>query len=110
MLSAGFTIATIVIDCSGLAAKHKELAGRFCDILAKTPVANSIPELRTEFFKVSGDEPPSLHGLSQLCQDEQDAAEGRAVDPKRFTWGRRTAAQFGFGQRDIDFPKQSADV
>ncbi|ANY17288.1 hypothetical protein [Bordetella pseudohinzii] len=107
IISGVFTIATIVIDCPGMAARHGSLANRFNAILSKAVLAEDSPEalkqLRHEYHELEADEPPQLRGLVQLCQDEQDAAEGKAVQPECLSMRRRILAQLGFGQRPIDF-------
>jgi len=107
IVSGVFTIATIVVDCPGMAGKHGSLANRFNAILSRAVLAKNsqdeVSQLRHEYHVVEADEPPSLRGLVQLCQDEQDAAEGKNVRPECLSMKRRILAQFGFGQRTIDF-------
>lgn len=105
VLSGSFTIATVVLDCAGMAARHNGLAARFSTLLSKTAEAadESISSLRRDYHIIEADEPPLLRGLVQICQDELDAAMGRAVDASRFSFWRRVAAQFGFGDREINW-------
>ncbi|WP_338881527.1 hypothetical protein WHX56_14035 [Achromobacter veterisilvae] len=107
IVSGVFTIATIVVDCPGMASKHGSLASRFNAILSQAVLvegaAEEVRRLRHEFHVVEADEPPQLRGLAQLCQDEQDAAEGKDVKPECLSMKRRILAQLGFGQRAIDF-------
>ncbi|MFY3630378.1 hypothetical protein ACOTFH_27385 [Achromobacter xylosoxidans] len=112
VVSSIFTIATIVVDCPGMASRHGGLTNRFNAILSKAVLVGDDPEqvsqLRHEFHLVEADEPPPLRGLVQLCQDEQDAAEGKTVSRDCLSMKRRILAQFGFGQRDIDFCRQDS--
>ncbi|WP_147400680.1 hypothetical protein [Bordetella avium] len=107
IISGAFTIATIVIDCPGKASLHGSLASRFNTILAKAVLSKGsqedVAQLRHEFHVVETDEPPQIRGLAQLCQDEQDAAEGKPVKSECLSMKRRILAQLGFGQKDIDF-------
>lgn len=109
IVSGIFTIATIVVDCPGMASKHGSLANRFNAILSRAVLVDGDGDgeetrrLRHEFHVIEADEPPQLRGLAQLCQDEQDAAEGKDVKPECLSMRRRVLAQFGFGQRAIDF-------
>ncbi len=105
ILSGAFTIATIVLDCAGMAARHGGLASRFATLLSKAAETGDaeVCALRREYHIIEADEPPSIRGLVQLCQDEQDAALGDRVDPSRFSLRRRVLAQFGFGDRAIDW-------
>lgn len=105
ILSGAFTITTIVFDCAGMAARHGGLAARFAMLLAKAAEADDdgIPSLRREYHVIEADEPPSIRGLVQLCQDEQDVALGNHVDRACFSLRRRVLAQFGFGDRAIDW-------
>ncbi|WP_157838812.1 hypothetical protein [Achromobacter sp. DH1f] len=107
IISGVFTIATIVVDCPGMASNHGSLANRFNALLSQAVLAEGtleeVKRLRHDFHVVESDEPPHLRGLTQLCQDEQDAAEGKDVKPECLSMKRRILAQFGFGQRPIDF-------
>lgn len=106
VISGLFTIATIVLDCSGMAAKHGSLAAQFSSFMAKVAMNNGEPDvksLRREYHIISAEEPPQLRGLAQVCQDEQDAAIGKHVDSSRLSPWRRVIAQFGFGDRPIDY-------
>ncbi|HEX7385826.1 MAG TPA: tape measure protein [Castellaniella sp.] len=99
------TIATIVLDCAGMAARHGGLASRFATLLSKVVEAGDaeVCALRREYHIIEADEPPSIRGLVQLCQDEQDAALGNHVDSSRFSLHRRVLAQFGLGGRAVDW-------
>ncbi|MFY2645689.1 MULTISPECIES: hypothetical protein [Achromobacter] len=114
VVSSIFTIATIVVDCPGMAGRHGSLANRFNAVLSKAVLLSDDPDkvsqLRHEFHLVEADEPPQLRGLVQLCQDEQDAAEGKTVSRDCLSMKRRILAQFGFGQRDIDFCRPGGTV
>lgn len=107
IVSGVFTIATIVLDCPGMASRHGSLASRFNAVLSKAVLSegsdDDVKRLRHEYHVVEADEPPQLRGLVQLCQDEQDASEGKVVQPECLSMTRRILAQFGFGQRAIDF-------
>jgi hypothetical protein len=104
VLSVVFTIASIVLDFAGMAGRHNALAQRFIELLSRIQ-SDSLSEKEEveQFHQISKDEPPALRGLSQLCQDEQDAAEGRDVDPRLLSMKRRIAAQFSFGERPIEY-------
>ncbi|GAB1578638.1 hypothetical protein [Bordetella petrii] len=112
IVSGLFTIATIVVDCPGMAGRHGGLASRFNALLCKVALADNesqtIKQLRNEYHAIESDEPPQLRGLVQLCQDEQDAADGKQVDPECLSMWRRVKAQFGGGQRTIDFCSPSS--
>ncbi|MFC0260615.1 hypothetical protein [Achromobacter marplatensis] len=104
VISVSFTIISLVLDFSGMASKHSALAQRFIDLLARIQSGSlEQAEQVAQFHLIAKDEPPALRGLGQLCQDEQDAAEGKNVKPECLSMRRRLAAQFGFGQRPIDF-------
>lgn len=105
VLSGALTITTIVLDCAGMAARHGGLAARFATLLSKVAAAedDGIKALRKEYHIIEADEPPSIRGLVQLCQDEQDAALGDAVDPQCFSIWRKIKAQLGLGDRSIDW-------
>lgn len=105
VVSGLFTIATIVLDCSGMAGRHGGLAAQFTNLLSKAVIApeDDAKKLRYEYHVIEAKEPPQLRGLVQLCQDEQDAAEGKDVKPECLAMKRRILAQFGFGQRHIDY-------
>lgn len=104
ILSAALTIATIVLDCAGMAARHGGLASRFTHLLSKAAISPcDVGGLRRDYHIIEADEPPELRGLVQLCQDEVDAAEGQTVDSTRFSISRRISAHFGFGNRPIDW-------
>ena len=107
IVSGLFTIATIVIDCPGMASRHGSLAARFNGLLGSVVLSDdeqqSVKRLRNEYHGIEADEPPQLRGLVQLCQDEQDAADGKDVSPECLSMRRRLLVQFGFGQRAIDF-------
>lgn len=104
VLSGLLTVTTIVIDCSGMAGKHKELATRFMLLLSETVKSDEsdLSALRQKYHLIEAEEPPALRGLAQLCQDEEDFAQGKDVDQARFSFFRRVIAQLGFGQRPID--------
>jgi len=107
IVSGLFTITTIVIDCPGMASRHGSLAARFNALLGTVVLSTgdeqAVKRLRNEYHAIEADEPPQLRGLVQLCQDEQDAADGKEVNPECLSMRRRLLAQLGFGQRTIDF-------
>lgn len=104
VLSGLLTVTTIVINCSGMAGKHKELAARFMLLLAELAKSeeSDLAILRQKYHLIEADEPPALRGLIQLCQDEEDFAQGIYVEQKRFSFMRRFFAHLGFGHRAID--------
>lgn len=108
VVSSLFTIATIVSDYAGMAGRHAALAAQFTTLLSKIVVSseNGVHDLRSEYYLLETTEPPQLRGLVQLCQDEQDAADGEKVDAMRLSLRRKIAAQFGFGWLPIEQPAE----
>lgn len=104
VLSGAATILAIVLDFAGMAGRHDALAREFMSVLARLTAgdlddADALAQVR----EVGAREPTALRGLVQLCQDEQDAADGRDIEAGRLTMRRRLLAQFGFGEMPINW-------
>lgn len=106
-LSGTLTIITIVMDCSHMASIHNSLAKQFIQLLSKTvhikkdnsEFESQIDKIEHELHLAGIDEPPVLQGLVQLCQDEEDYAQGHKPKSNRLSLRRRIAVQFGFGYK-----------
>lgn len=104
IFSGAATIGAIVLDFSGMAAKHETLADRFMRLLAKIASGQiSEKEALLRRAKIEATEPGTLRGLSQICQDEVDAARGAVVEPARLSHIRRLKAHFGYGEMPVDW-------
>jgi hypothetical protein len=104
------TIFSIALDWAGMASRHAELASEYGRLLSRALTANDVSVLRQQYQEIEAREPPQLRGLVQVCQDEQDASDGKSVPLKHLSMARRIGAQFGFGEREIDWspPKPAA--
>lgn len=102
VVSGGATILSVVLDFSGMAGKHEALAKQFLQLIGQIAAHKiTMSDAALKRAEIEAEEPTSLRGLVQLCSDEEDAARGINVEPKRLAYSRRIRAQFGFGEMPI---------
>ena len=105
VISGAATILAIVLDFPGAAARHDALAREFMTLLQQLTAGKlNATEAAAAVREIGPREPTVLRGLAQLCQDEQDAAEGQAIEAARLGLWRRLRAQLGFGEMHINWP------
>jgi len=94
----------LVLDWSNRARDHSDLAVRYSQLDRDIAAAGEqdftdqhLAQWEAKFCEIEAIEPPSLHGLIQICQDEFDMAAGKVVERERLSIWRRFRAHFGFG-------------
>lgn len=104
ILSGSTTIGAIVLDFVGMAVKHEALAAQFIRLHSSIISGEiSVEQALLCRAKIEASEPGALRGLTQICQDEVEAAQGATVEPERLSNWRRLKAHFGYGEMPINW-------